>query len=120
MLGLLSVLAPQGRASAAEKKADYDGLQSLLENVATGMELVESVAMGMELVELEKTIRRRQKLLDLTSKVIEDGILKLTQEKKAVGETKAQAELAEEPLNCTTVADESEGLPAKKGMAFRF
>jgi hypothetical protein len=37
-----------------------------------------------ELIELEKTIRRRQKLLDLTSREIEESMLKLEEEKKAM------------------------------------
>jgi hypothetical protein len=112
MLGLLSVLAPQGGASAAEKRIDYDGLQGLLKSVAMGLELVESVAMGVELVELEKTIQQRQKLLDLMSRVIEDGIIKLGQEKKA------QAELAEKPPNCRTVTGDSGELAARKDVVF--
>jgi chromosome segregation ATPase len=68
-----------------------------------------------ELMELEKTIRQRQKLLDLTSREIKDGILKLEQEKKVVEEKKAQAELAEEPANCTATTGEPEGLTMKRG-----
>jgi hypothetical protein len=41
---------------------------------------------------LKKTIQRRQKLLDLTSREIEEGILKLEEEKKAATERKTQVE----------------------------
>jgi hypothetical protein len=65
-----------------------------------------------ELIELEKTIRWRQKLIDLTSREIEDGILKLEEEKKAVEEKKAQAE---EPANCTVAMTEPERLTTRRG-----
>ncbi len=83
VLGLLGVLSPQSRASAVEKRANYDGMRGLLESVATGLELTESLVVGVELLELEKTIQRRQMLLNLTSRVIEDGILTLDQDKVA-------------------------------------
>ncbi len=98
MLGILSVFMPQSGASAVEKKAAYDGLQGLLESVAMGIKEKQAKMKEMdislstkrtELMELEKTIRRRQKLLDLTSRETEDGILKLEQEEKVVEEKKA-------------------------------
>jgi hypothetical protein len=36
----------------------------------------------MELIELEKTIQRRKMLLDLTSREIEEGMLRLKEEKE--------------------------------------
>ncbi len=80
--------------------------------MATVLELVESMAVGVELVELGKTIQRRQRLPNLTSRVIENGIIKLGQEKKA------QAELAEKPLNCTTVTGKSGEPATRKDMIF--
>jgi hypothetical protein len=126
MLGILSVFVPQSGASTVEKKAAYDGLQGLLESVAMGIEEKQTEMEDMdaslstkrkELMELEKTIRRKQKLLDLTSRETEDGIgmPKLEQEKKVVEEKRAQAELAEEPINCTAAMDESERLIMKRG-----
>jgi hypothetical protein len=83
MLSLLGVLGPQTEASTAEKGVNYDELQGLLGSLATGLGLGESLAVGVELVELGKTIQRRQRLLNLTSRVIENGIIKLGQEKKS-------------------------------------
>jgi hypothetical protein len=64
-----------------------------------------------ELIELEKTIRRRQKLLDLTSREIEEGMLKLEEEKKAMEKKKVQAE---EQVNCTATGIEPESLTVKR------
>jgi hypothetical protein len=111
MLSLLGILAPQTEASVA-KRTDCDGLQSLLEGVATGLELMESIAMGVELIELEKTIQRRQMLLNLTSRVIGDGILKLEQEKEA------RAGVAEKPPNCTVLLGEPRELATRKDVVF--
>jgi hypothetical protein len=48
----------------------------------------------------------------LTSREIEEGILKLEEKKKAVEEKKAQAE---EPVNCTAPMIEPESLTTKQG-----
>jgi hypothetical protein len=48
----------------------------------------------------------------LTSREIEEGILKLEEEKKAVEERKTQVE---EPVNCTMPIIEPESLAAKQG-----
>ncbi len=72
MVGILGIILPGGGARAEGKKAAYDGLQGLLENVAMGIEEKQAEMREMdaslsakraELIELEKTIRRRQKLL---------------------------------------------------------
>jgi hypothetical protein len=124
VLGILGIFLPESKASMEEKKAAYDGLQRLLENVAMGIEEKQAEMQEMdaslstqraELIELEKTIRRRQKLIDLTSREIEDGILNLEEEKKAVEEKKAQAEQAEEPASCTVAMTEPERLTMRRG-----
>jgi hypothetical protein len=124
MLGILGVILTGSEASAEGKKSVYDGLQGLLENVAMGIEekQVEMREMDAslsakraELIEHEKTIRRRQKLLDLTNREVEDGILKLEEEKKAVEEKRAQAGQAEEQANCTAPMAEPERLTTKRG-----
>jgi hypothetical protein len=100
MLGILCVIMPGSEAGAEEKKVAYNGLQGLLENVAMGIEEKQAEMREMdpslsakraELIELEKIIRRRRKLLDLTSRENKEGILKLRVEKKAVEEKKTQA-----------------------------
>jgi hypothetical protein len=58
-------------------------------------------AKRMELLELEKTIRRRQTPLDLMSREIEEGLLKLEEEKRIMEEERAWTE---EPATFTTVA----------------
>jgi hypothetical protein len=65
----------------------------------------------MELIKLEKTIRRRQMLLDFTSKEMEEGMFRLEEEKKKIEEKKMQEE---EPANCTMIASEPAGLTARK------
>jgi hypothetical protein len=79
MMGILGIFVPVDGTEASEKKLAYVGIQELLENVAMGIEEKETEMREMdlslsakkaELIELEKTIRRRQKLLDLTSRVI--------------------------------------------------
>jgi hypothetical protein len=72
-----------------------------------------------ELIELEKTIRRRLILLDLTSREIEEGMLKLKEEKEKMKEEKDQRE---EPTNCTETITVPERLAAEgagiSGMQF--
>jgi hypothetical protein len=46
----------------------------------------------MELIELEKTVRRRQMLPDLTSREVVESMHKLEVEKKKVEEERAQVE----------------------------
>jgi hypothetical protein len=58
-----------------------------------------------------KTIRRRQKLLDLISREIEEGMLKLEEEKKAKEKKRAQVD---EPINCTMTVIEPESLTVKR------
>jgi hypothetical protein len=120
MMGILSIFMPENGARAEEKRAAYNGLQGLLENVAMGIEEKQAKMREMDLslstkraklIELEKTIRRRQKLLDLTSREIKEGMLKLEEEKKAVEERKAQVE---ELVNCTTPVIEPESLVVKQ------
>ncbi len=107
-------------AEADEKKLAYDGLQGLLENVAMGIEEKQAEMLEMdlslsikraELIELEKTIRRRQKLLDLTSREIEEGMLKREEEKKKIEKKRAEVE---EPINCTTTVIEPKSLTVKR------
>jgi hypothetical protein len=64
-----------------------------------------------ELIEREKTIRRRQMLLDLTSREIEEGMLKLKEEKEKMKEEKDQRE---EPTNCTETITVPEKLAAER------
>jgi chromosome segregation ATPase len=120
MMGILSIFIPENGARAEEKRAAYDRLQGLLENMARGIEEKQAEMREMdlslstkraELIELEKTIRRRQKLLNLTSREIEEGMLKLMEEKKAEEERKAQVE---ESVNCTTPVIEPESLVVKQ------
>jgi hypothetical protein len=66
-------------------------------------------AKRMELIELEKTVWRRQMLLDLTSREIEEGMLKLKEEKEKMEVEKVQRE---EPANCTVVMTAPEKLVA--------
>jgi hypothetical protein len=76
-------------------------------------ELAENIALGMEVLKMKAVDRRRQKLYDLTSKVIEDALHKLEHEKAT------QAELHEEAPNCTTTAAELGEFNAREGEAFR-
>jgi hypothetical protein len=64
---------------------------------------------------LKKPSGGDKKLLDLTSREIKDGILKLEQEKKVVEEKRAHAEQAEEPTNCTATMAKPERLTTKRG-----
>ncbi len=64
----------------------------------------------MELVELEKTVRRIQMLLNLTSEEIEEGLCKLEMEKKRMDEERTHAE---EPINCTVTVITPEGQAAR-------
>lgn len=59
----------------------------------------------MELAELEKTVWRRQMLLDLTSGEIEEGLRKLEMEKGRMEEERTQAE---ESINCTETVNAPE------------
>jgi hypothetical protein len=99
MMGILSIFVPVDGAEASEKKLAFVGIQGLLENMAMGIEEKQTVMREMdlslsvkkaELIELEKTIWRRQKLLDLTSREIEEGMLKLEEEKRIMEERRAQ------------------------------
>jgi chromosome segregation ATPase len=115
MMGILVIFVPVNGAKAEEKKAAYYGLKGLLENLAMGIDEKQAEMREMdlslsakraELIELEKTIRRRQKLLDLTSREIEEGMLKLEEEKM-----KAQVD---ELVNCTTQVIITESLTVKR------
>jgi hypothetical protein len=92
----------------------------LLENVAMGIEEKQAEMQEMdlslstkraELIEQEKTIRRRQKLLDLTSREIEEGKLKLEEEKKTMDKERVQAD---EPSNSMATVIEPESLTGKR------
>jgi hypothetical protein len=85
----------------------YDGLQGLLEGVALGIEerqlemkeMIKNMSIRQEeLMELEKTIRRRQMLLDLTPREVEESVYKLEVVKKMMEEERIWSE---EPANCT-------------------
>ncbi len=78
-LGILGILVPveSARTVGPEtgRELAYDGIQGLLEGVAMGIEEKQSEMKEikkMELIELEKTVRRRQMLLDLTSREVEE------------------------------------------------
>jgi hypothetical protein len=118
MMGILSTLASAERMEAREKKPAYEGIQGLLESVAMGilekqMDMKEMdknlSAKKVELTKLEKTIRRRQMLQYLTSREIEEGMLKLKEEKEKMEEEKVQWE---EPANCTMMIAALEKLAA--------
>jgi hypothetical protein len=111
---------PADGTEVKEKRLAYEGIQGLLENVAMGIEEKQAEmrkmdqslsAKKMELIELEKTIRRRQMLLDLMSREIEEGMLRLKEEKRIMEEKKMREE---EPANYTMVAGEPEELTARR------
>jgi hypothetical protein len=86
MMGILRIFVPADRTGVNEKKLTYEGIQGLLENVAMGIEEKQAEmremdqilsTKRMEQIELEKTIRRRQTLLDLKLREIEEVMLKL-------------------------------------------
>ncbi len=104
MLGILGILAPVESAGTEEPKARrklvYDSMQGLLEGVAMWIkekqaeikEMDRNMSIKkMELSEPKKTVRRRQMLLDFTSKEIEEGLRKLEMEKETVIAPEGQA-----------------------------
>ncbi len=98
-LSLLSVLVPQSEASKVDNTG-YKVLQDRWKGMAAGLELAESMAVGVELMKIWEVCQRRQRLFELTSKVIEDSLRKLEREKAA------QMEPIEDQPNCTTVVAE--------------
>jgi uncharacterized protein YcaQ len=70
------------------------------------------MALGVELSRMRVIDQRKQKLYDLTSKVIEDALHKLEHENGT------QAELREGLPNCTTMATDLGEFNAREGVAF--
>jgi hypothetical protein len=75
MILMMGTLASAVGTEAREKRSAYEGIQGLLESVAMGIEEKQMEmremdrslsAKRMELIELEKTVWRRQMLLNLT------------------------------------------------------
>jgi hypothetical protein len=97
----------------------YKGLQSILEDVAQGIEErpaeMERMAKDImdshaELMEVEKNIKRRQTLLVMTSREVKEDMLRVREEKQRMGEARARSE---EPSNCTEVPVRQEQLEEK-------
>jgi hypothetical protein len=88
-------------------------LQEVMRNMAMGLELAENIALGMEVLRMRAVDRQKQKLYNLTSKVIEDALRKLEHEKAT------QAELREEAPNCTTTTAELGEFNVREGVALR-
>jgi hypothetical protein len=112
VLGLLSVLVPQSKESKVDN-ADYEVLQGLLKGMAAGVEFAESVAVSVELLKIREASQGRQRLFDLTSRVIEDALRKLERKRSA------QMELAGTQPNCTTIVAELGELNMGKEVIFR-
>ncbi len=105
-LGILGILAPMASEGTegprTGRRLGYDGIQGLLEGDAMGIEKKQSAMKEMDknmsikkikLAELEKTVQRRQRLLDLTNREIEEGLQKLEveRERRETGERKGSS-----------------------------
>ncbi len=64
-----------------------------------------------ELMEMEKNIKRRQTLLEMTSREVREDMLRVREEKQRMGEARARSE---EPCNCTEVLVRQEQLEEKE------
>jgi hypothetical protein len=111
MQSILGMFMPHGVARKTDS-GHHEVLQEVLRGVAVGLELAESMALGVELSRMRVIAQRKQKLYDLTSKVIEDALHKL------VHENGTQAELREGLPNCTTTATDLGEFNAREGVAF--
>jgi hypothetical protein len=86
IMGILGIFVPADGTGVNKKKLAYQGIQGLLENVVIGIEEKQAEMREMDQIlstkRMELTIRRRQTLLDLTSREIEEGMLRLKEEKR--------------------------------------
>jgi hypothetical protein len=111
MLSILGIFMPCGEAREADS-GHHEVLQEVLRSVVVGLELAEHIALSMELLRMRAIDRRKRKLYDLMSKVIEDALRKLDYEKGA------QVELREGPPSCTTPVTDLGEFNAMEGVAF--
>jgi hypothetical protein len=111
MLSILGMFVTHGEAWETSSR-HHKILQEVVRNIAVGLELTENIALSIKILRMRAVDRQRQKLYDLTSKVIKDALRKLEHEKAT------QAELHEEAPNCTTTAAELGEFNAREGVAF--
>jgi hypothetical protein len=110
-LSILGIFMPWGEAREADS-GHHEVLQEVLRSVAMGLELAENIALGVELSRMRAVDQHKQKLYDLTLKVIENALRKLENEKGA------QMEFREGSPNCTTMATDLGEFNAREGVAF--